>query len=77
MTERSRPSDSAAWRAHVDAAVDPRFERAFAILDALQAERQRPAGHGGTRIVALRRELARLLALIDGLRDQHGPGAER
>lgn len=78
MAERSHPfHDSAAWRAHVDAAVDPRFERAFAILDALQAERQRPAGQGGTRILQLRRELARLLAEVDGLRDPHEPGGPR
>jgi hypothetical protein len=67
---------SAAWRARVDAAVDPRFERAFAIVDAVHAERQRPStARGASRILQLRRELARLLAEIDGLaapRDTRG-----
>ena len=60
---------SAAWRAHVDAAVDPRFERAFAILDAVQAERQRADGHRCVgRVLQLRGELAQLLAEVDGVR---------
>jgi len=60
---------SAAWRAHVDAAIDPRFERAFAILDAVQAERQRPDGHRCVgRVLQLRGELAQLLAEVDGSR---------
>ncbi|MDD7940303.1 hypothetical protein PHK61_17905 [Actinomycetospora lutea] len=63
-------AESAAWRAHVDAAIDPRFERAFAILDAVQAERQRPDGHRGVaRVLQLRGELAQLLAEVDGLRE--------
>lgn len=60
--------DSAAWRTHVDAAIDPRFERAFAILDAVHAERQRTDGRCAGRILALRGELAALLAEVDGLR---------
>lgn len=67
---------SAAWRARIDAAVDPRFERAFAIVDAIRAERQRPSSpRGAARLLHLRRELARLLAEVDGLvapRDPRG-----
>ena len=60
---------SAAWRAHVDAAIDPRFERAFAILDAVRAERQRPDGRRCVgRVLQLRGELAQLLAEVDGSR---------
>ena len=59
-------ADSAAWRAHVDAALDPRFERAFAILDAVHAERQRPANaRRAAKILQLRRELGRMLAEDD------------
>jgi hypothetical protein len=66
-------ADSAAWREHVDAALDPRFERAFAILDALHAERQRPDDDRRVaRILQLRRELARLLAEVDGHRSPPG-----
>jgi hypothetical protein len=62
-------AESAAWRAHVDAAVDPRFERAFAILDAVQAERQRSADDRCVgRVLQLRGELAQLLAEVDGVR---------
>ncbi|GAA4924515.1 hypothetical protein EV188_102965 [Actinomycetospora succinea] len=62
-------AESAAWRAHVDAAIDPRFERAFAILDAVQAERQRPDGRRCVgRVLQLRGELAQLLAEVDGRR---------
>ncbi|MEJ2865056.1 hypothetical protein [Actinomycetospora flava] len=61
-------ADSAAWRAHVDAATDPRFERAFAILDAVHAERQRSGERCVTRILQLRGELAALLAEVDGRR---------
>jgi len=61
-------AESAAWRAHVDAAVDPRFERAFAILDAVHAERQRSGDRCATRILQLRGELAQLLSEVDGLR---------
>ncbi|PVY96721.1 hypothetical protein [Actinomycetospora cinnamomea] len=67
-------ADSAAWRAHVDAAFDPRFERAFAILDAVHAERQRPSSaRGASRILQLRRELAVLLAEVDGHRAPPDP----
>ena len=59
---------SAAWRARVDAALDPRFEQAFAILDAVHAERQRPAGvRDAARVLQLRRELTRLISELDGL----------
>lgn len=59
---------SAAWRARVDAALDPRFEQAFAILDAVHAERQRAAGvRDAARVLQLRRELTRLIAELDGL----------
>jgi hypothetical protein len=71
-------ADSAAWREHVDAALDPRFERAFAILDAVQAERQRSDdARRATRILRLRRELAALLLEVDGHRfrsDRRGAG---
>jgi hypothetical protein len=67
-------ADSAAWRARVDAAIDPRFERAFAIVDAVHAERQRPGSpQGAARVLQLRRELARLLAEVDGLRVPRDP----
>jgi hypothetical protein len=69
---------SADWRANVDAAIDPRFERAFAILDALHAERQRPRHEQrSSRVLWLRRELGYLLAEVDGLRrprDRRGTG---
>jgi hypothetical protein len=72
---RPAPSaDSAAWREHVDAALDPRFEQAFAILDAVQAERQRSAdAQRAARILQLRRELAALLLEVDGDRFRSGP----
>ena len=82
MTESHDPPDrpaapsaaAAAWREHVDAALDPRFERAFAILDAVQAERQRPADdRRAARILQLRRELAALLVEVDGQRFRSGP----
>lgn len=60
--------ESAAWRAHVDAAIDPRFERAFAILDAVHAERQRRDERCVGRILQLRGELAQLMAEVDGRR---------
>ena len=67
-------ADSAAWRAHVDAALDPRFERAFAILDALHAERQRPDdARRAAHVLQLRRELARFLAVLDGHRTPPDP----
>jgi hypothetical protein len=67
-------ADSAAWREHVDAAFDPRFERAFAILDAVQAERQRPADtQRAARILQWRRELAALLLEVDGHRSRSDP----
>lgn len=70
--------DSAAWRARVDAAVDPRYERAFAILDAVHAERQRPSSaRGAARVLQLRRELARLLDEVDGLRAPRDPRGSR
>jgi hypothetical protein len=69
---------SAAWRARVDAAVDPRFERAFAIVDALRAERQRPdADRAVARIRRLRGELARLLAEVDGVAPPRDPRGTR
>ena len=58
---------SAAWRARVDASLDPRFERAFAIVDAVLVEAQRSPSGDTPRLSRLRRELARLLAEIDGL----------
>lgn len=71
-------AESAAWRARVDAAIDPRFERAFAIVDAVQAERQRPtSARGAARVLQLRRELARLLAEVDGLRTPRDPRGTR
>ena len=71
-------AESAGWRAHVDAALDPRFERAFAILDALQAERQRPRPEQrASRVLWLRRELGHLLAEIDGLRAPRVPRGTR
>lgn len=64
---------SAAWRARVDAAIDPRFEQAFAILDAVHAERQRPASvRDAARVLQLRRELAQLLAVLDGVAAPRG-----
>ena len=67
-------ADSAAWREHVDAALDPRFERAFAILDAVQAERQRPADpRRAARILQWRRELSALLLEVDGHRFRSDP----
>lgn len=69
---------SAAWRAHVDAALDPRFERAFAILDAVHAERQRPrAEQRASRVLGLRRELDHLLAELDGQRRSRVPRGTR
>ena len=71
-------AESAGWRAHVDAALDPRFERAFAILDALHVERQRPwPEQRASRVVRLRRELGYLLAEIDGLRAPRVPRGAR
>ncbi|MEJ2886390.1 hypothetical protein [Actinomycetospora aeridis] len=67
-----RPS-AASWRAHVDTAIDPRFERAFAILDAVHAERQRTDERRVSRILALRGELAQLLAALDGRPTDRSP----
>ncbi|MHC1562162.1 hypothetical protein ACR9E3_24630 [Actinomycetospora sp. C-140] len=67
---------SAAWRARVDASLDPRFERAFAIVDAVHAEQQRGTLEP-SRLARLRQELAHLLAEIDGLVTPRTPRGTR
>lgn len=62
------PGAAAVLRRRVDAAVDPRFEQAFAILDVVHAERQRDVVDT-RRLADLQSALERQVRRLD-----HGSG---
>ena len=70
MTTDSSPP----LRRHVDGALDPSYERAFAILDALHAQQQRrPDRVDPQRVAWLREQFTRSVARLDaGLPDREG-----